>query len=250
MSTVLTTTDDVHKTVIDVLKARLPNVPVKELPRPADLLGCFADRYLGEWMPVAAEGDESSSVRDGLIGPAMWSLERRTQFNGHVHVRGTLRFVVDRSMDGQVRRALQQATEFADQIAAVGQVHEILLVREPDTDVPFGSAVHMMLLAHVESSGADQIRTDDRGVPWLTDTQIKVREIVLDFLCYGWSALRIFHALGATIPLSKIHAAFTYFDNHRSEVLKEIEEADRYAAEMREKLGQPPVVERLLALRK
>ena len=250
MSITLPATDDVYQTVVGELQARLPDVPVKELPLARDLWGCLADRYLGEWVPVASDEDECAADRDGLPGPALWSLERRTQFDGHLHVRGTFRYVVDDSQDEPRHSARTHAAFLAEQIAIIGEVHEIMLVREPDTDVPYGSTVHLLLLAHVESHYRDHIRMDERGVPWLEDTQIKVREIVLDYLCYGWSALRIFHALGTTIPLSKIHSAFTYFDNHRSEVLKEIEAADRYAAEMREKMGQPPVVGRLLALRK
>ncbi len=47
MSTVLTTTDDVYKTVVGELQARMPRTAVKELPLARDLWGCLADKYLG-----------------------------------------------------------------------------------------------------------------------------------------------------------------------------------------------------------
>ena len=250
MALALPTTDEVHKTAVAELKARLPGASVKELPQVRDLWGCFAERYLGEWMPVASSSYEFSRQAAASDTPPVWSIERRTQFDGHLHVRGTLRFVVDRSKDGQARRASVEARAIADQLAACGEIHDIMLVREPDTDVPFGSTVHVMLLTHVESHFRNDIRIDDRGVPWLNDTTLKVREIVLDYLCYGWSVLRIFNEHGGVIPLGKIHSAFTYFDNHRIEVLKEIEEADQYASELRQQMGQPPAVQKLLAQRK
>ena len=246
----LTTTDDVHKIVIGELQARLPDVPVKELPLARDLWGCLADRYLGEWVAVASDEDECSSERDGSRRPATWTLERRTQFDGHLHVRGTFRYVVDCSQDEPGLSAPDHARMLVEQIAVIGEVHEIMLVREPDTDVPYGSTVHLLLLAHVESHYWDHIRMDERGVPWLKDTQIKVREIVLDYLCYGWSVLHIFHQHYNSPPLEKIHAALTYFDNHRSAVLEEIEQADAEADRICRELANPQLVAKLRAARK
>ena len=34
---------------------------------------------------------------------------------------------------------------------------------------------------------ATQIEIDDRGVAWVGGTQVKVTEIVLDKIAYGWS---------------------------------------------------------------
>ena len=247
MSAVLTTTDDVCNGVIRELKARLPDVPVKELPLARDLWGCLADKYLGEWVPVASNEDEHPTNRDDLPGPALWSLDRRTQYDAHLHVRGTFRYVVDDSQDEPRHSAQTQAAFLAEQIAVIGKVHEIMLVREPDTDVPYGSTVHLLLLAQVESHYRDYIRLDDRRVAWLTDTQIKVREIVLDYLCYGWSVLTIFHQHYNSPPLEKIHAALTYFDNHRVAVLKEIEEADTEADRLCRELENPQTMAKLRA---
>src|SRR5579872_4150884 len=228
MSTVARVTDEVHNAILRELSARIPGAPVKQLPRPRDLWGCFADQYLGEWMGVATSAEAADGDQGSSNGPVSWSLDRRTQFEGHLHVRGTLRFAADRSDGAVLERATKEIGLIAGQLAAVGEVHEILIVREPDTEGLNGSTLHLMLLAYVESHYRDQIRLDERGVPWLKDTVIKVREIVLDYLCYGWSALHIFHQHYNSPPLVKIHAALTYFDNHRAAVLKEIEEADRY----------------------
>lgn len=250
MSTVTRATDEVHNAILRDLRARIPGAQIKELPRPRDLWGCFADQYLGEWMAVASSAEAAGGDQASFNGPVSWSLDRRTQFDGHVHVRGTVRFEVERADEQAARRAATEVGTIAEQLAGVGEVHEVLIVREPDTEGLNGSTLHLMLLAHVESHYRNEIRMDERGVPWLRDTQIKVREIVLDYLCYGWSVLHIFHQHYNSPPLVKINAALAYFDNHRAAVLKEIDGADRYAEEMFKKMGQPPSIEKLLAARK
>jgi len=247
MSTVLPTTDEIHTAVIGALNDRLPGVATKELPRPRDLWGCFADQYLGEWIGVASSAEESNGDPAAGNRQVTWSLERRTQYEGHVHVRGTIRIGPDRTGDIQQDIAAAEIRRIAAQISAVGEVHELLLVREPDIEALYGKTLNLMLLAHVESNYRDQIRMDDRGVPWLQDTQIKVREIVLDYLCYGWSTFRIFREHGDSIPLERIHAAFTYFDNHRIAVLKEIEEATAEADRLCRELENPRIMAKLRA---
>jgi hypothetical protein len=192
MSTVLPTTNEIHTAVIGELRAQLPGVAIKELPHPRDLWGCFADQYLGEWVAVASSSEEYKGDHASGNGPVTWSLERRTQFDGHIHVRGTVRIGPDRTGDIQQEVAATEIRRIAGQVAAIGEVHEILLVREPDIEALYGKTLNLMLLAHVESNYRDQIRMEERGVAWLKDTQIKVREIVLDYLCYGWSTFRIF----------------------------------------------------------
>src|SRR5690242_12185073 len=131
MSTVARATDEVHNVILRELRARIPGAQVKELTRPRDLWGCFADQYLGEWMGVASSSEESNGAPMSPNPPVSWSLERRTQFEGHVHVRGTIRFEVERAAEQSAQRAAKEIATIAEQLAAVGEVHEILIVREP-----------------------------------------------------------------------------------------------------------------------
>lgn len=250
MSSVLNSTDQACRSVVDELQRRLPDAPLKELPQTRDLWNCFADRNLGEWTPVGSDLDDAdcrSTDSTASEAPAVWTLERRTQYREQVQVRGFLRFVIAQANDRLANEATQQARRIAEQIASVGEVQQVLLARDPDTEVPFGAAMHLAVLVQVASHYEDEITRDERGVVWLKDTQIKVREVVLYSLCHGWSVLRIFHQYGGSIPISRIHAAFTYFDNYRSEILREIEAAERYAADSRAKHGQPPALRQLLA---
>jgi hypothetical protein len=56
----------------------------------------------------------------------------------------------------------------------------------------------------VTTTLATQIELDDRGVAWIGGTKVKVTEVVLDKIAYGWSPeeiifnTRIFHWLRFT----------------------------------------------------
>ncbi|MFN4259928.1 MAG: DUF433 domain-containing protein [Gemmataceae bacterium] len=55
------------------------------------------------------------------------------------------------------------------------------------------------------------IQLDERGGAWIDDTNIKVVEVVLDHLTYGWSAPEIRHQHDDRLTLSQIHAALAYY---------------------------------------
>ena len=61
------------------------------------------------------------------------------------------------------------------------------------------------------------IHFDDKGVAWVDDTNTKVIEIVLDQLAYGWSPEEI-HFQHPHLSLAQIHAALSYYHDHRTEL--------------------------------
>ncbi|MBI3303220.1 MAG: DUF433 domain-containing protein [Deltaproteobacteria bacterium] len=61
------------------------------------------------------------------------------------------------------------------------------------------------------------ITCDERGVPWLTGTNTKVREVILDHLAHGWSVEEI-HFQHPHLSLVQIHAAFVYYYEHQKEM--------------------------------
>lgn len=65
---------------------------------------------------------------------------------------------------------------------------------------------------------------DDRGVAWIEGGNVKVVEIVLDKLAYGWNVDEI-HRQHPTLSLSQIHAAFAYYYDHQHELDAEIDRA-------------------------
>src|SRR5690242_14100620 len=66
------------------------------------------------------------------------------------------------------------------------------------------------------------ILLDDRGVAWIDDTNTKVVEVVLDQFAYGWSPEEI-HFQHPHLDLAQIHAALSYYYDHRDELDAEIE---------------------------
>jgi uncharacterized protein (DUF433 family) len=80
------------------------------------------------------------------------------------------------------------------------------------------------------------ILTDDRGVAWIDDSNVKVIEVVLDRLAYGWSPEEL-HFQQPHLSLAQIHAALAYYYDHQleldDELRKRLAEVDRLAAGQR-----------------
>lgn len=74
---------------------------------------------------------------------------------------------------------------------------------------------------------------DAAGVSWIDRTRVKVIEVALDHVAYGWSAEEI-HRQHPHLSLAQIHAALGYYYDHQpvfdAEMAKSLAEADRLAA--------------------
>ena len=79
---------------------------------------------------------------------------------------------------------------------------------------------------------ATHICLDDRGRPWIEGTNFKVIQIVIDKVAWAWDAEQI-HRQHPELPLSKIHAAFSYYYDHKEEIDAEIERQTREEEAMR-----------------
>ena len=75
---------------------------------------------------------------------------------------------------------------------------------------------------------------DPDGVAWLERTGIKVREVALDHVAYGWSAEEI-HRQHPQLSLAQIHAALGCYYDHQAafdhEMAESLALANRLAAE-------------------
>jgi uncharacterized protein (DUF433 family) len=61
------------------------------------------------------------------------------------------------------------------------------------------------------------IQRDERGVAWIAGTNTKVIEVVLDHVGYGWDGEEI-HAAHPHLTLAQIHAALSYYHDHKAEL--------------------------------
>ena len=95
---------------------------------------------------------------------------------------------------------------------------------------------------------ASHIVRDERGVAWVDDTNVKVVELALDHLAYGWSADAI-HEQFPHLTLAQIHAALAFFYDHQAEFEQEILRREREVAEWKAELGESPLQRRLRQLK-
>jgi uncharacterized protein (DUF433 family) len=92
------------------------------------------------------------------------------------------------------------------------------------------------------------IYRDDHAVAWIDDTNVKVIEVVLDHLAYGWSAEAI-HEQHPHLSLAQIHASLGFYYDHAAEFDAEIERQTQRVAGMQAANGVSPLQARLRAMR-
>jgi uncharacterized protein (DUF433 family) len=101
----------------------------------------------------------------------------------------------------------------------------------------------------MKTLASSHIRLDDRGVAWIDDTNIKVIEVAVDKLAYGWSPEET-HYQHPHLSLAQIHAALSYYYDHQAEIDAQIPEHLREVDERMAEAGESPVRPRLRAMGK
>ena len=92
------------------------------------------------------------------------------------------------------------------------------------------------------------INLDDKGVARVDETTVKVIEIALDHLAYGWSADAM-HEQFPHLSLAQIHAALAYFYDHQAQFEAEIGKLEREITQWNMQLGDSPLQRRLRQLK-
>ena len=81
------------------------------------------------------------------------------------------------------------------------------------------------------------IRLDERGVAWVADTNVKVIEVAMDQTAYDWDAEEI-HAAHPHLSLAQIHAALSYYHDHKSALDAQMErQMENYRRQRNEAAG-------------
>ena len=89
------------------------------------------------------------------------------------------------------------------------------------------------------------IRLDEQGRPWVDDTNVKVIEVVLDHLAYGWNAETV-QENHPHLSLAQVYAALAWYYDHQCELDAEIERQDERIRALRA-AGKPSSLQRRLA---
>jgi uncharacterized protein (DUF433 family) len=88
------------------------------------------------------------------------------------------------------------------------------------------------------------IARDERGVAWIDGKNIKVLEVVLDHLAYGWSADAI-HEQHPQLSLAEIHSALAFYYDHTAEFDAQIARQDEELRTLRAATGESSLQKRL-----
>lgn len=100
-----------------------------------------------------------------------------------------------------------------------------------------------------DAAVAPHIRIDSAGRAWIDDTNVKVVEVVLDHLAYGWSPEEM-HYQHPHLSLAQIHAALGHCYDHQAQFDQEIAEGLRRAEGEAAKNSDSPARRRLRQLGK
>lgn len=92
------------------------------------------------------------------------------------------------------------------------------------------------------------LNLDDQGRPWIGNTNVKVIEVVLDHLSYGWNAETI-QENHPHLSLAQIYAALAWYYDHQVEMDAEIARQDGRLHALRAAVAPSPLQRRLAAMR-
>ena len=90
------------------------------------------------------------------------------------------------------------------------------------------------------------IQLDERNLPIIAGTTMKVVELVTSVKAYGWSPEEL-HANYPHVSMSKIYSALAYYWDHKEEIDAEIERLDQWAEQARLQAGESPIAKKLRA---
>ncbi|NCR39034.1 MAG: DUF433 domain-containing protein [Microcystis aeruginosa W13-11] len=88
------------------------------------------------------------------------------------------------------------------------------------------------------------IQIDERGIPMIASSTMKVIDLVMAQMAYGWTPeeIQINHR---HLSMSQIHSAFAYYWDHKEELDGAIAADLEYAQKMRRSAIESPFVARL-----
>ncbi len=88
---------------------------------------------------------------------------------------------------------------------------------------------------------ASHIVLDDRGVAWIDDSNVKVKEVVIEAIAHGLSPEEI-HFQHPHLSLAQIHASLSFYHDHKTaiddEIRADLEEVNRIRQEAGDTSGR------------
>jgi uncharacterized protein (DUF433 family) len=94
----------------------------------------------------------------------------------------------------------------------------------------------------------EHIRLDENQVPTIAGTTMKVVELVLDHLAYGWSPEEL-HFQHPYLSMGQIYSALAYYWDHKAELDQDLDRRLQFIDQMQQTTKLTPLAERLKAQR-
>lgn len=101
-----------------------------------------------------------------------------------------------------------------------------------------------MSITPVASTTYEHVQIDANSIPIISGTTMKVVELVMAQMAYGWSPEEL-HFQHPYLTLGQIHSALAYYWDHKEELDADIDRRWQYAEEARQKAGPSPLVAKL-----
>jgi uncharacterized protein (DUF433 family) len=92
----------------------------------------------------------------------------------------------------------------------------------------------------------EHVQLDASGVPIIAGTTMKVIELVMAQMAYGWSPEEL-HFQHPYLTLGQIHSALAYYWDHKKALDADIERRWQWAEQARREAGPSPLVAKLRA---
>lgn len=90
------------------------------------------------------------------------------------------------------------------------------------------------------------VELDERNVPIIAGTTMKVIELVTGQIAYGWSPEEL-HFQHPYLTMSQIYSALSYYWDHKEELDADIERREQYAEKSPREAGESPLAKKLRA---
>jgi uncharacterized protein (DUF433 family) len=92
----------------------------------------------------------------------------------------------------------------------------------------------------------EHIILDERQVPIIAGTTMKVIELVLEKTAYGWSPEEL-HFQHPYLTLGQIYSALAYYWDHRAELDRDIEQRRKLVDSIQQTIKPSPLIARIKA---
>ena len=90
----------------------------------------------------------------------------------------------------------------------------------------------------------EHIVLDETQIPIIAGTAMKVIELVLDHLAYGWSPAEL-HFQHPYLTMGQVHSALAYYWDHKAELDHDIERRLQSIEQIQQTTKPVPLIERL-----